>query len=169
MESNQAAPPRRAPPQRPESRTGPTRKPPACGRTECAMLLVVGAGRFELPTSRTRTVRATKLRYAPSMLEGAGQCDRMGALSSATRGPGTDFGSAEVFKGRSSRADAFAKACSVGRLTGLYRPRDPLRRQCGCPARVGFSRPDRNLAGMQPARKAASSPCGGAGVPESVG
>ena len=25
----------------------------------------VGAGRFELPTSRTRTVRATKLRYAP--------------------------------------------------------------------------------------------------------
>ncbi len=29
----------------------------------------VGAGRFELPTSRTRTVRATKLRYAPK--EGA--------------------------------------------------------------------------------------------------
>src|SRR5690606_25709685 len=27
--------------------------------------LSVGAGRFELPTSRTRTVRATKLRYAP--------------------------------------------------------------------------------------------------------
>jgi hypothetical protein len=27
--------------------------------------LFVGAGRFELPTSRTRTVRATKLRYAP--------------------------------------------------------------------------------------------------------
>lgn len=26
---------------------------------------LVGAGRFELPTSRTRTVRATKLRYAP--------------------------------------------------------------------------------------------------------
>ena len=25
----------------------------------------VGAGRFELPTSRSRTVRATKLRYAP--------------------------------------------------------------------------------------------------------
>lgn len=28
-------------------------------------LALVGAGRFELPTSRTRTVRATKLRYAP--------------------------------------------------------------------------------------------------------
>jgi hypothetical protein len=30
--------------------------------------LSVGAGRFELPTSRTRTVRATKLRYAPEIL-----------------------------------------------------------------------------------------------------
>jgi hypothetical protein len=29
-------------------------------------LFCVGAGRFELPTSRTRTVRATKLRYAPN-------------------------------------------------------------------------------------------------------
>ena len=31
--------------------------------------LLVGAGRFELPTSRTRTVRATKLRYAPIELQ----------------------------------------------------------------------------------------------------
>ncbi len=29
---------------------------------------LVGAGRFELPTSRTRTVRATKLRYAPETI-----------------------------------------------------------------------------------------------------
>ena len=30
-----------------------------------SLSLIVGAGRFELPTSRTRTERATKLRYAP--------------------------------------------------------------------------------------------------------
>ena len=30
--------------------------------------IFVGAARFELATSRTRTVRATKLRYAPSGL-----------------------------------------------------------------------------------------------------
>ena len=34
-----------------------------------SLSLSVGAGRFELPTSRTRTERATKLRYAP---EGGG-------------------------------------------------------------------------------------------------
>jgi hypothetical protein len=35
------------------------------GFSVCLWSLIVGAGRFELPTFRTRTERATKLRYAP--------------------------------------------------------------------------------------------------------
>ena len=47
---------------------GSSVKPPSL-LTACAETtgILVGAGRFELPTSRTRTVRATKLRYAPSI------------------------------------------------------------------------------------------------------
>jgi hypothetical protein len=46
----------------------PQNRNPRSGAGDFFLLSVsvsVGAGRFELPTSRTRTERATKLRYAP--------------------------------------------------------------------------------------------------------
>src|SRR5690606_39001905 len=44
-------------------------EPGRLGRPGSRVFVVVGAGRFELPTSWTRTMRATKLRYAPSCRE----------------------------------------------------------------------------------------------------
>ena len=53
-----------------ESRTTKAKTPASGARVFFVSLsLSVGAGRFELPTFRTRTERATKLRYAP---EGGG-------------------------------------------------------------------------------------------------
>ena len=54
----------------------------------------VGAGRFELPTSRTRTVRATKLRYAPRLPpdspDGRGSMKpARGAVKATRASPGT--------------------------------------------------------------------------------
>ncbi len=37
------------------------------GQTEFEILKLVGAGRFELPASASRTRRATRLRYAPML------------------------------------------------------------------------------------------------------
>ncbi len=54
----------------------------------------VGAGRFELPTSRTRTVRATKLRYAPEILNWWRR--RMAPDRGSVKAPKTDARGSEV-------------------------------------------------------------------------
>ncbi len=69
---------------------GPKRKPPVFGhRGSFFLRLLVGAGRFELPTSRTRTERATKLRYAPK--GGGGQWSEGFDLSRIRRPVGAIF------------------------------------------------------------------------------
>jgi hypothetical protein len=115
------------------SRSGPHGRSARLAATPACAVLIVGAGRFELPTSRTRTVRATKLRYAPSPywrarenVTGRGLCQAQPAPATGSRSRrALEAGGATPPKAVSARRAPSFRPATTGRLGGRCQTATP--------------------------------------------